>query len=137
MTSMRYVTSVIFAVTLTLVSAACGGISDPSKNTNQDFTDTIRPGETTFHVYEFDVKKTGEYSVTITAMAPDIGTVLTMYLGQIVNSVCTAIVQPNLAVINRVALGGAIQQGHYCIAVYDSQGTVTKPETYTIRVSHP
>ena len=62
MASMRYATSAILVVTLTLLSAACGGVSDPSKNTVQEFMGTIGPGEARLH--EFDVtKRNGEYSV--------------------------------------------------------------------------
>ncbi len=136
MTSMRYVPSAIVAATLIFLSTACGGVSDPSSNSVQDFMATISPGEVRTH--EFDVsKRNGEYSVTITAMTPDPATVLTMYLGQIANSACTAVSQPTFAVLNRIALSGFVQQGHYCIAVYDSQGLVTRPETYTLHVSHP
>jgi ABC-type glycerol-3-phosphate transport system substrate-binding protein len=138
MTSMRYVTSAIIAVVLSLLSAACGGVSDPSKNTSEDFKGTIGPGEA--RLYEFDAKKNGEYTATIPAMAPDLTTILSIYLGQFVNDICTAVagqVNPNAFANGQPVLNGFIQKGHYCIGLLDSQGSIKRPQTYTLRVSHP
>jgi hypothetical protein len=122
-----------------LLASACSGVSDPSKNTNQDFTATVGPGEG--RVHEFD-SKTGEYSATIIALSPDTKAVFGIYLGQVVNGLCTRIAgQINVAKLNVTALSGAINKDHYCMQVYDPglEGGVTLPgaETYTLRVSHP
>src|SRR5262245_50114106 len=88
MGSMRTFSSVAFAVVLALALAACG-INDPSENTNDDFTATLQPMGG--NVHEFNVKDSGEFTVKLTALAPDSKLGLSFFVGQTVNGLCTPI----------------------------------------------
>lgn len=139
MTSMRYVTSGMVAVIFSsLLSAGCGGISDPSKNTSEEFTGRIDPGQGSLH--EFDAKKNGEYTATIPFMTPDANTILLIYLGQFVNDLCTAVagqVNRNAFANGQPVLNGFIQKGRYCIGLLDEAPPLTRAQEYKLLVSHP
>ena len=139
MTSMRLRLSTVpiaLIASLSLSVAACSGINDPSKNTVVDFSGTLEQFEG--DVFEFDVNKSnGEYWVQLTALAPDTSTGFSIYLGQVVNGLCTPILgQQGSARLNQRALSSTIQKGHYCIQLFDA-GFIPRAQTYTIRVSHP
>ena len=132
---MRRFAWILLAACLSVLAGACSGISDPSKNTIQDFMGTLEPLAGKDH--EFDVNRSGEYTATITALAPDPGAAFNIHLGQFVNGLCTPILgQERIAALNRLALNSTIQKGHYCIRLYDL-GIITRTQTYTLRVSHP
>jgi hypothetical protein len=136
MTAMRSFASILVA-SLSVLALACSGISDPSKNTTTDFGPiTIAPFEGKVH--EFDVnRRNGEYTATIIALSPTQNAALQIFLGKVVDSLCTPILgQVGVARLNQIALNSTITSGHYCIQVFD-QGAIATPQTYTLRVSHP
>jgi len=118
----------------TLFCSACGDLG-PSKNSNTDFSDRLEVGG--FDIFQFNVSKNGEFSVTLTALSNP-NAVLGVWVGQPGNGVCNPIagyVTP-IAVLNRDALNSFIQKGTYCLEVYDP-GSLTEAVNYTVRVSHP
>jgi hypothetical protein len=119
-----------------LIVAGCGGVSGPSQNTIQDFQGTIVPGGGSVH--EFDVRnRNGEYTANIIALSPTQSALLNIALGEVANGLCNPYLgSVGIVGINRPGLSGPISQGHYCIQLYD-QGSLTAPQTYTLRVSHP
>ena len=125
MGDMRRLPSLLLTFMACGFAAGCSGISDPSKNTTQDFTATLQPfgGQ----VHSFDVsQKNGEYSATLIAVSPTQNSIFRIFLGQDVRyGNCSPIVTPTLALLNRVALSGTITKGNYCIQVYD-QGAITE-----------
>src|SRR5205809_7068132 len=58
--------SIVFAC---LASLACGGITTPSSNTTDTFNGTLQPKDTKAHL--FNVSKTGELTVKLTAWTPN------------------------------------------------------------------
>jgi len=135
--NLRALCALVLACGVAIASAGCGGVNDPSKNQNDDITDTISPFLS--EIYSFTATKNGEYSVTITALSnPNV--VLGIGVG-ILNSfgTCSAVIGSNdLAVLNRTALTGSVNKGNYCLSVYDNLGgTLTDTVTFTIRLSHP
>jgi hypothetical protein len=123
------------AVSLAAMLSACGGISSPSQNTVDTFTGTVTPGNADTHL--FNVSKNGEVFVTITALAPD-NIVVGVLIGQQTSGGCAPLLgyTNNFAQRGAQALGGGIDKGSYCVAVFDSGG-VTQATTYSLRVSHP
>jgi hypothetical protein len=122
-----------------LPGAGCSGVTDPSKNKNDDITDVIGPDSAVIRQdYEFTVAKNGEFSVTITALSNP-NAVIGVYVG-LINGFGTcspALGTNNLAVLNRVALTGSINKGSgYCLSVFDN-GSLTADVTFTVRLSHP
>ena len=133
---MRHLVAALLALVVALAATACGGIADPSDNRDEDFFGEIGPFEG--DVFEFDVsEKQGEYSAKIIAQQPTQSALFNIHLGTVVNGLCQPYIgHTSVTVINRVALSGPINKGHYCIQVYD-QGSLTVAHTYTLRVSHP
>ncbi len=124
-------------VVLLVTLAACGGVTDPSQNKTETFTDTIMVGKSS--VKTFNVPKTGEYLVKVVSMTPTISSNTYFYaaFGQSASGGCAAIQANTFAVVGSTVLSGAIiSSGSYCVILGD-EGFFTVDETYTITVSHP
>jgi hypothetical protein len=129
------------AVLLCVVSLACGGVVDPSKNVTDTFSGTIPVQGTTNPGHAFSTNKTGEYTIKVTALAPSSGSFFGTVLAQgLADGSCVGnlpIIQQNsFSTLNTPALGGAIIPGRYCVFLFDI-GVFTAPQTYTVTVSHP
>ena len=117
--------------------AGCHGITTPSNNVTDTFSGTLQAKGTNSH--PFSVSKTGEFSVRLTAWAPNTGIVVGMAWTQGASdgSCTTGVLQQNNFVnTTGQALGGAIVSGKYCIFIFDT-GAMTAAQTYTFTVSHP
>ena len=115
-------------------AAACGGVTEPSKNTVDTLSGVLQPGGRVPFT-NITVSNGGEYSVKITALSPTPTAVLGVIWAQGAN--CEFPLNSNLAILNQPALSGAIfQKGAYCLAVYDP-GTLTVAQNFTVTVSHP
>lgn len=120
-----------------VVTFGCGGISSPSNNTVVPFSGTLAPQGGAGHF--FNVSKTGEYTVKLTAIAPTSNALvgLALVAGNSDQSCSTSVFQQNNFVsLNVQALGGQIISGRYCVLIYDVGG-ISVAQTYTITVSHP
>src|SRR5262245_4204755 len=111
---MRTFSSVTFAVVVAVALTACG-INDPSENTNTDFTATLQPGGG--NVHECEAKDSGEFTVKLTALAPNSNLGLSFYVGKTVDGLCTRILgQEGVLALSQVyALSQPIQKGRYCL----------------------
>ncbi len=127
------VSAVAAAVLAGLLSAGCGGVTDPSKNQTETFTGMVGVGGSWKGT--INVSNGGEFTVKLTALSPTPTAVLGMIWAQGAN--CELQQQNSLASLNQQALGGPIyQKGAYCVLVYDI-GTLTVAQNFTIQVSHP
>jgi hypothetical protein len=118
-----------------LVSMSCGGVTDPSKNTVDTFTDTLPVGAVKVH--SFNAANSGEISVIIKSLAPVSNAVLGVLYGLPQSDGSCAAINGNAGSLSSVVISGAIVKGSYCLAVYDYFSILTVPESYTITVSHP
>jgi hypothetical protein len=118
-----------------LTAAACGGVTDPSKNTLDTFSDTVAVGGTS-RVYTFNASNTGEFTIIVTAMSPVSNAVLGSIFGQNTSGGCAPLQQNNFTVLNAVALSGSIVKGSYCVVAFDVGGLLA-PENFTMTISHP
>jgi hypothetical protein len=131
-----------FAVALgiaALLSVSCGGVVSPSNNVSETFSGTLEPPPSTNNIVvkTFSTTKSGEYNVTITALAPTTNLFLGIIYGQAQsNGQCGIIQQNNFATLNTTALAGAITPGTWCVAIYDP-GTLTAAATFTVTIKHP
>ena len=117
-----------------LTIAGCGGITDPSKNTTENFSGTLAVGGSAVHPFSSDK---GEISVKLTALAPtSSATVGLIWTQAASDGSCGGILQQTFAQLNVPAISGVVIEGRYCIVIQDV-GTFTVPQTYTIAVSHP
>jgi hypothetical protein len=129
--------TVVVALGLAAVlSAGCKGITTPSSNQTEPFSGTLQPKGQNNH--GFNVSRTGEVTVKLTAWAPNTqifaGLALTFASN---DGSCTATRQVNnFALLNQQAMLDQLVSGKYCVVVFDP-GTLTAAQTYTVTVSHP
>jgi len=131
-----------FAATLCLAglfTAACGGPVSPSKNNVENFSGTLAAGAANGH--DFTVARSGEFEVTITALAPVSVVFIGTALGQLQSDGSCGLFQVyvnNFSTLDRPSLGDAISPGKYCVVVFDVRTiSDSEPITYTVKVSHP
>lgn len=125
----------IGVVVASLLSAACGGITDPSQNTVDNVSGTLAVGGANAH--PFTSSKTGELSVKLTALAPTSNAVIGLLWTQATNDgTCAGLLQQAFAQLNVPAIAGAVSSQRYCIVVQDVGG-ISVPQTYTLAISHP
>jgi hypothetical protein len=123
-----------------LFTISCGGVVDPSQNTSQVFSGTIVPGGS-IDAHPFTAANTGEFTVKITALAPNTSAFIGLAVAQSASdgscgSLGGLIGQNNFAQLNVLAMSSSIIAGRYCVLAYDV-GTLTAAETYSVTVSHP
>ncbi len=118
------------------MTASCGGVIDPSKNTVTPFSGTLAPGAQVDH--RFTVDKNGEVIVTMTSVAPtpsngSIG----VGLAQAVSTGCSPLSgYISSGVVNRQVQFGLLNKGQYCVLIFDP-GILTGSVSYAGTVSHP
>ena len=132
---------------LALLSAACSGdttLTAPTTTANltQDFTDATN-GPLTPHgsqTFTFATLAAGQVSVQLIALLPD-GPNLQLVgleLGVLDNvGGCQRVVHNDRVSISSTVIAQATTAGSLCTSIYDSSGTLTQPQTFDIRVSHP
>ncbi|HWF84010.1 MAG TPA: hypothetical protein VG222_04160, partial [Vicinamibacterales bacterium] len=86
--------------------------------------------------FTFSTSNSGEYSIKITALAPNTNVFLTTTYGQAQSGACAPIAQNPYSALNTTSLSGAITPGSWCVAIQDA-GVLTANETFTMTVSHP
>ena len=118
-----------------ILAASCGGINDPSKNTDETFTATLQLGGQNTH--RFTSSKTGEISVKLTALAPTSNAIIGLVWTQATNDgTCAGFLQQAFATLNVPAIAGPVSSQRYCILVQDIGG-ISVAQNYTLLVSHP
>lgn len=119
-----------------LLSISCGGITDPSKNVQDQWQGTLPVGQVA--VRTFNVSNTGELSVVINAMSPISNGVLAVLWGTSnSDGSCNTGLGSGIGGVNSVVLSSEIVPGNYCLAAYDYLGNLTVSENFTITISHP
>jgi hypothetical protein len=125
-----------------VLAMSCGGFIDPSKNQVETFSGTVAKGSYSAG-FAFTVARTGEFTVKITALAPNSSAVLgVLYAQALSDGSCSSSPQPygypnNFVLLNAPALSGQIFSGRYCVYVYDPTAALTATATFTLTVSHP
>ena len=128
--------AVAFLIAVSL--AACGGVTDPSQNTQTPFSGTLNPGGP-INSWGFSVSKSGELSITVTTMTPVIptSTYFEVGFGNSISGSCQPLQANQYAIVGAAAISGyPVTPGAYCAFIVD-EGFFTKAETYTMVVSHP
>ena len=128
----------LIPVFLLVALAACGGVTDPSQNQNQNFNGTIQPGGVS-ETFQFNASKSGEITITVTNMNPTLpsGTFFSVVWGRVVSGQCGTVGVNSLAIVGATAVSSAITPGSYCVAVADTYSAFKSAEQVTLTVSHP
>jgi hypothetical protein len=129
--------AVAFVIAVSL--AACGGVTDPSQNTQESKSGTITPGNGSFVSIPFSVSKTGELTITVTTMTPTIptSTYFEVGFGTNVSNSCQPIQLNQFSTVGVAAISGyPVTPGSYCAFLID-EGLFTTTENFTMVISHP
>ncbi len=126
------------AVFAAMALASCSKVTSPSNNQVENWTGTLAP-LATVQAGQFNVPNNGEYSITLTSLAPapPTTTFLTVALGLAQGGQCSLVTQQPFAIVGQQALGGSINQGTYCVLLSDQAGALKQTVTYGLKVSHP
>jgi hypothetical protein len=120
-----------------LLVTGCGGLTDPSKNQVDPFSGTVPVGGAG-PVHVFNVSKTGELSMRITALSPTPTAVVTVVYGQAVTGGCAPLSQNDFVGLNTGdTFQFQIQKGSWCAQVADPYTRLAVAQNYTLQVSHP
>ena len=122
-----------------LVTVSCGGVVDPSQNVTSTFSGTLEPypSANSSKLFTFTTSKSGEFSVKITALAPNTNVFLDTLYGQSVSAdSCSPFQDNQFSVLNTTSLSGAITPGTWCVVIRDI-GRLTANEDFTLGVAHP
>lgn len=117
-----------------VVSAGCGGVTDPSSNTVESFSGSLSPGGVAIHT--FSAGKNGEVQLKLTAIAPNAASLIAWFLGQPVSTVCSPFTSITSAGLNSAPFAYPVNKGTYCVEILEP-GTSSVVQSYTIQVSHP
>jgi hypothetical protein len=92
-----------------------------------------------FGLAQFSSGRSGEYSITLVSLNPPASVFVEVSLGVLDQGVCRLTGPRNPQVARgQVALQGPIQQGTYCVFVFDQVPPVLSVDTtFTLSVSHP
>lgn len=119
---------------LAALAGGCGGVIDPSENQVENFSGTLAPGGRVDH--QFTVGETGEFDIRITALS-NADAILHLLYGPESGGCNLVIMGDAYRQLNQGGFGGLIQEGRYCVYLWDDAGVLRAPATYTLTVSHP
>jgi len=133
---MRFRVSAAFLLALAgAISISCGGIVDPSQNTNEPFSGTVAPGQVS--VVKFSASKTGEITVKMGNITPAAVPALSLqWLGAGDGSCNGGLFGSTIATANTTAISNQIVAGSYCL-VLSEYVVQTVTANYSLTVSHP
>jgi hypothetical protein len=99
------------------------------------FTDTLTVnGARTF---PFVVDNPGDITAIVSDLAPDSSQIIGLSLGTWNGSACQVVLSNDSAFKFQAIAGHATTMGNFCVRVFDSTGTLPRPQTYIVTVTHP
>jgi hypothetical protein len=131
---LRLLAAVAFATSLT----GCGGVSTPSSETTEEFSDTLAPQGQAFKA--FSVGKTGEMQMTLTTLNPrPVVGFIWLAVGTPAGTACSPLAG---YVVSQAAIGqqysfGQVVKGSYCLLAADGNAILTTNTAFTVRFTHP
>lgn len=126
-----------------LLLGACGGLANPSSNTIVPFTVTVQPSGSAI-AGTFAVHQIGEFSMSVKAITPDAGSIVSIVVAADTGGLCGGVLQENPTTgVGLPGVGTTLQVGDYCVVVLDPIALGYEPiplpqaETVTLSVSYP
>lgn len=122
-----------------LVAPACSGddspITEPTPitTTTETFTGTLTVNGAQTHSFPTDG---GNVIATVTALAPDPLSVISVSLGTWNGTACQIVIADDNATQGSIVIGTASQSGNLCLRLLDP-GRLTASVSYTVQVVHP
>jgi hypothetical protein len=123
------------AIVLAAVAAVATLSSGPAPNPSatKTFSGTIAREEVSAHTFTIPVDGTVE--VTLTGLGPKAAASVGLGLGTPTAAGNCSLVEASDATRVAGQVGGALQKGTYCVAVYDSGNAASEPLDYTVSVT--
>lgn len=144
---MRRVQYIACALALAAAAAGCSNNNTLTAPTTSvpliiDFTDAqfgpLTPnGAQTF---QFSTLTAGQVSLQLQALDPDglSGAFVGLSLGIMDSSAnCQAVVHKDNAQLSQTIIANATGAGNLCARIYDATGTLARPQTFDLHVTHP
>jgi hypothetical protein len=127
-----------------LVASACGSSASPTAPTSpapivSTFIGTLEPSPSSKSsaLFTFTTAQSGDFSVKITALAPDASVFLDTLYGQPTSDGnCSPVQSNNFSALNTTSISAVITPGTWCVVIRD-RGLLTAAESFTLTVTHP
>jgi hypothetical protein len=128
---------------LLLAVSGCGSDETP---TEPDVPETIfstfpeaDPGTLTLNgafSFPFSVTVAGSMEAVLTQLEPDMTSPVGLALGTWNGSICQVVLAHDNAIQGTRVVANASAVGDYCVRIYDSTGTLARPQTFRVVVAH-
>ena len=139
----RFLARLVPVAVLLLAASGCGNGETPTEPeapaTILDTFPATEPGTLTLNgafSFPFTVTVPGSMEAVLTQLEPDTTSPVGLALGTWNGSVCQIVLAVDTAIQGTRVLANASAVGDYCARVYDSTGTVVRPQTFRIVVAH-
>jgi hypothetical protein len=128
---------------LLLFAGGCGSEETPTEpeppETVLDTFPTTDPGTLTLNgafSFPFTVTATGTMEAVLTQLEPDIASPVGLALGTWNGSICQIVLSHDMAIQGSRVVANASAVGDFCVRIFDSTGTMARPQTFRIVVAH-
>ena len=135
----RFVPLAPLAVVL-LVASGCSGDeaetpTDPAPTTKvETYAGTLTLNGAFSH--PFTVTAVGSMAAVLTVLSPDSTSPVGMALGTWNGSICQVVLANDATKQGDLVIANSTAVGDFCVRIYDAAGTLTRPQTYEIEVTH-
>lgn len=124
---------------LLMAAAAAAGcnVYTPEDNTVENFSGTVQLLGQSDHDFNFSQK--GELEITMKSITPTPpGGQLGLGVGVKTNGVCAPLAgYVRAIVVNRTEPFGQVQKGSACVMIFDANGAIRVPTSYSGTISYP
>jgi len=138
----RYVPRLLLLLAALLVAGGCSNpssVTSPATPASATTTDTFS-GTLVLNgafAYPFVVNASGGIEAILTTETPNNVQPVGLSLGIWNGTSCQEVLSNDAAIQGTVVSGQTSSSGNFCVRVFDAQGTVVTPESYSITVDHP
>jgi hypothetical protein len=139
----RFFARLVPVAVLLLAVSGCGSGETPTEpappETILETFPTVDPGTLTKNgafSFPFSVTVPGSMEAVLTQLEPDPNSLVGLALGTWNGSICQIVLAHDNAIQGSRVLANASAVGDYCVRIYDSTGTMARPQTFRIVVAH-
>jgi hypothetical protein len=129
-------------VVLLVVSSCSDRVDTPTEPDPTTIVETFPasgPGTLTLNgafSYPFTVTVAGSMEAALTVLEPDQASPVGLALGTWNGSSCQIVIANDASILNSRVAAVSSAVGDFCVRIYDSTGTMARPQTFQILVAH-
>jgi hypothetical protein len=86
--------------------------------------------------FPFTITVAGSMEAILTQLEPDIDSPVGLALGTWNGSICQVVLSHDTAIQGTRVVANTTAVGDFCVRIYDSTGTLARPQTFRIVVAH-